>query len=66
MLQPTAAIYFTDHSVLVGTTKFYEIDLKNFSAEEFLDLAHPGVKETVSSPAFNGSLPKYVLCSTLR
>jgi citron Rho-interacting kinase len=59
--QPTAAIHFTDHSVLVGTTKFYEIDLKNFSAEEFLDLAHPGIKETVSSPAFNGSLPKSVL-----
>ena len=27
----------TDHSVLVGTNKFFEIDLKNFSAEEFLD-----------------------------
>merc|ERR1712127_549540 len=32
--QPTACIQFTSHSVLVGTTKFYEIDLKNFSAEE--------------------------------
>ena len=44
MSQPTAAIEFTDHSVLVGTTKFYEIDLKSFSAEEFLDLTDPGIK----------------------
>ena len=44
MSQPTAAIEFTGHSVLVGTTKFYEIDLKSFSAEEFLDLTDPGIK----------------------
>ena len=76
--QPTACIQFTSHSVLVGTTKFYEIDLKNFSAEgwftlfvlflswitrsfslpEFLDLSHPGIKETVGSQAFSGSLPR--------
>ena len=43
--QHTKTIHFTDHSVLVGTSKFYEIDLKNFSAEEFLDLSHPGIQE---------------------
>lgn len=43
--QHTKTIHFTDHSVLVGTSKFYEIDLKNFSAEEFLDLSHPGIQK---------------------
>ena len=71
--------------MLVGTTKFYEIDLKSFSAEvttrprinlreekqknnegklnksqEFLDLSNPGVRAVTGSPAFQGSLPKYV------
>ena len=36
----------------------YEIDLKTFSAEEFLDLTNPGVKATVASAAFQGSLPR--------
>ena len=43
--QPTRSIHFTDHSVLVGTSKFYEIDLKNFAAEEFLDISHPGIQK---------------------
>jgi len=59
--QHTKTIHFTDHSVLVGTSKFYEIDLKNFSAEEFLDLSHPGIQKSVSSPEFAGSLPHSVL-----
>lgn len=59
--QHTKTIHFTDHSVLVGTSKFYEIDLKNFSAEEFLDLSHPGIQESVGSPEFQGSLPMCVL-----
>lgn len=59
--QHTKTIHFTDHSVLVGTSKFYEIDLKNFSAEEFLDLSHPGIQKAVSSAEFAGSLPKCVL-----
>ena len=56
--QPCRAIEFTEQTVLVGTTKLYEIDLKTFSAEEFLDLTNPGVKATVSSAAFQGSLPR--------
>jgi len=59
--QHTRAIHFTDHSVLVGTSKFYEIDLKNFSAEEFLDLSHPGIQKAVNSTEFQGSLPHCVL-----
>jgi len=59
--QPTKAIYFTDHSVLVGTSKFYEIDLKNFSAEEFLDLSHPGIQKSVASLEFKDSSPHGVM-----
>jgi len=59
--QPCRAIEFTEQTVLVGTTKLYEIDLKTFSAEEFLDLSNPGVKATVSSSAFQGSLPRGVM-----
>jgi len=59
--QPCRAIEFTEQTVLVGTTKLYEIDLKTFSAEEFLDLTNPGVKATVASAAFQGSLPRGVM-----
>ena len=59
--QPTKAIHFTDHSVLVGTSKFYEIDLKNFSAEEFLDLSHPGIQKSVATMEFKDSTPHGVM-----
>jgi len=59
--QHTRTIHFTDHSVLVGTSKFYEIDLKNFSAEEFLDLSHPGIQKVVNSSEFQGGQPHCVL-----
>jgi len=62
--QHTKTIHFTDHSVLVGTSKFYEIDLKNFSAEEFLDLSHPGIQKAVSSPEFVCAVPHCVLDMT--
>ena len=59
--QPTKAIHFTDHSVLVGTSKFYEIDLKNFSAEEFLDLTNPGIQKSVATLEFKESAPHCVM-----
>ena len=59
--QPTKSIHFTDHSVLVGTSKFYEIDLKNFSAEEFLDLSHPGIQKSVATLEFKESTPHGVM-----
>ncbi|XP_023331353.1 citron Rho-interacting kinase [Eurytemora carolleeae] len=62
----TGCIYFTEHSVLVGTTKFYEIDLKNFSAEEFLDTCDPGIKRTLKSAEFEGSEPCDVLPILIR
>ena len=59
--QPTKSIFFTENSVLVGTSKYYEIDLKNFSAEEFLDLCHPGIQKSVSSLEFKESAPHSVM-----
>ena len=59
--QPTKSIHFTDHSVLVGTSKFYEIDLKNFSAEEFLDMSDAGVQKSVASLEFKESAPHGVM-----
>ena len=59
--QPTKAIFFTDNSVLVGTSKYDEIDLKNFSAEEFLDLSHPGIQQSVASLEFKESSPHSVM-----
>uniref|UniRef100_UPI00358F69EE citron Rho-interacting kinase isoform X2 n=1 Tax=Myxine glutinosa TaxID=7769 RepID=UPI00358F69EE len=35
--EPCSCILFTPYSVIFGTNKFYEIDLKQYSLEEFLD-----------------------------
>lgn len=35
--EPVSCMRFTQHTVLVGSHKFYEIDLKSFKVEEFLD-----------------------------
>lgn len=35
--EPCSCILFNEHSVIVGANKYFEIDLKTFSADEFLD-----------------------------
>ncbi|KAF5279138.1 hypothetical protein FQA39_LY18316 [Lamprigera yunnana] len=37
--EPTSCMLFTEHSLIVGTDKYFEIDLNTFEAEEFLDLS---------------------------
>lgn len=37
--EPTSCILFTENSVIVGTDKFFDIDLATFEAEEFLDFS---------------------------
>ena len=49
------------NSVLVGTSKYDKIDLKSFSAEEFLDLSHPGIQQSVASLEFKESAPHGVM-----
>jgi len=57
----TKCIFFNDSSVLVGTTKFYDIDLKTFAAEEFLDTSDPAIKKTLHDPEFMGSEPRQIM-----
>uniref|UniRef100_A0A8C2RMJ4 Citron Rho-interacting kinase n=1 Tax=Capra hircus TaxID=9925 RepID=A0A8C2RMJ4_CAPHI len=35
--EPCSCIHFTNYSILIGTNKFYEIDMKQYTLEEFLD-----------------------------
>lgn len=35
--EPISCMKFTKHTIIVGSHKFYEIDLKTFKVEEFLD-----------------------------
>lgn len=35
--EPCSCILFNEHSVIVGANKYFEIDLKTFAADEFLD-----------------------------
>lgn len=35
--EPTSCLLFTDHSLIIGANKYFEVDLKTFTAEEFLD-----------------------------
>ncbi|XP_053325723.1 citron Rho-interacting kinase isoform X2 [Spea bombifrons] len=35
--EPCSCIYFTGYSIIIGTNKFYEIEMKQYTLEEFLD-----------------------------
>lgn len=35
--EPTSCILFTEHSLIIGADKFFEIDLATYHADEFLD-----------------------------
>ncbi|XP_075389489.1 citron Rho-interacting kinase isoform X6 [Tenrec ecaudatus] len=35
--EPCSCIHFTNYSILIGTNKFYEIDMKQYTLEEFVD-----------------------------
>ncbi|XP_064210250.1 citron rho-interacting kinase isoform X2 [Anguilla rostrata] len=36
-LEPCSCIHFTTYSIIIGTNKFYEIEMKQYVLEEFLD-----------------------------
>lgn len=46
--EPCSCILFNEHSVIVGANKFFEIDLKTFAADEFLDASDHRLKHAVS------------------
>ncbi|XP_042297786.1 citron Rho-interacting kinase [Sceloporus undulatus] len=35
--EPCSCIHFTSYSIIIGTNKFYEIEMKQYTLEEFLD-----------------------------
>lgn len=43
--EPTSCILFTENSIIVGTDKFFEIDLATFEGEEFLDFSDERLKQ---------------------
>uniref|UniRef100_A0A3Q3X2J0 Uncharacterized protein n=1 Tax=Mola mola TaxID=94237 RepID=A0A3Q3X2J0_MOLML len=73
-LEPCSCIHLTSYSIIIGTNKFYEIEMKQFVLEEFLDKNDVSLASAVfaaSSHSFPiaimqvaGSLQKeeYLLC----
>ncbi|KAL3270915.1 hypothetical protein HHI36_021422 [Cryptolaemus montrouzieri] len=45
--EPTGTVLFTEHSIIVGADKFFEIDISTFNAEEFLDSSNPKLKHVL-------------------
>ncbi|XP_019763778.2 citron Rho-interacting kinase isoform X1 [Dendroctonus ponderosae] len=54
--QPTSCMLFTEHSLIVGADKFFEIDLSLFQAEEFLDASDLNLKPALKCHKL-GSFP---------
>lgn len=46
--EPCSCILFSEHSLIVGANKFFEIDLKTLSADEFLDASDQKLKHAVN------------------
>lgn len=54
--QPTSCMLFTEHSLIVGADKFFEVDLSLFQAEEFLDASDLNLKPALKCHKL-GSFP---------
>lgn len=39
--EPCSCIHFTNYSILIGTNKFYEIDMKQYTLDGMAALLHP-------------------------
>lgn len=62
---PVSSVLFTKHTALVSSDKFFEIDLKSFAAEEFLDLSDSSISlSRYSKPmaAFKINKQEFLLC----
>ncbi|KAH8301117.1 hypothetical protein KR018_001886 [Drosophila ironensis] len=62
---PVSSIFFTRHSAIVSSDKFYEIDLDNYAAEEFMDLSDKTMQNTAKCQpiaAVRISRQEYLLC----
>ncbi|XP_064548386.1 citron Rho-interacting kinase [Drosophila montana] len=59
------SIFYTRHSAIVSSDKFYEIDLDNYAAEEFVDLADKTLQHTANCQPFVAvriSRQEFLLC----
>ncbi|KAK9874246.1 hypothetical protein WA026_002601 [Henosepilachna vigintioctopunctata] len=45
--EPTGTVLFTEHSIIVGADKFFEIDIETFVAEEFLDTSNAKLQQVL-------------------
>ncbi|XP_023164478.2 citron Rho-interacting kinase [Drosophila hydei] len=62
---PVTSIFYTRHSAIVSSDKFYEIDLDNYAAEEFVDLADKTLQHTLNCQPFVAvriSRQEFLLC----
>ncbi|KAH8397401.1 hypothetical protein KR222_002727 [Zaprionus bogoriensis] len=62
---PVTSIFYTRHSAIVSSDKFYEIDLDNYGAEEFVDLADKSLQHTANCQPFVAvriSRQEFLLC----
>lgn len=62
---PITSVLFTKHTALVSSDKFFEIELTNFAAEEFLDLSDKSLslsRYTKPRAAFKINSQEYLLC----
>uniref|UniRef100_A0A6I8RN94 Citron Rho-interacting kinase n=1 Tax=Xenopus tropicalis TaxID=8364 RepID=A0A6I8RN94_XENTR len=72
--EPCSCIYFTGYSVIIGTNKFYEIEMKQYTLEEFLDKNDHSLASAVFASSSNsfpiaimqvnstGQREEYLLC----
>lgn len=62
---PVQSVYFTPHTAIVSSDKFFEINLKTLTPNEFLDLSDPSLLHTVSSEPFDTfavNQQEYLMC----
>ncbi|XP_071448673.1 citron Rho-interacting kinase [Hetaerina americana] len=59
--EPCSCLHFAPHSVIVGCDKFFEVDLKDYSVEEFLDASDTSLAYAVLGTHQLNSFPVAVL-----
>ncbi|XP_055535356.1 citron Rho-interacting kinase [Wyeomyia smithii] len=62
---PVTSVLFTKHTAIVSSDKFFEIDLRSYGAEEFLDMSDTSLKDIrTCSPmaAFKVNSQEFLLC----
>lgn len=50
--EPCSCIHYTNYSIIFGTNKFYELELKQYTLEEFLDKNDPSLSSAVYASSY--------------